>query len=79
VQSVARQTCDLLLMDVRMPEMDGLQAAHLPLIDANVFERLQANAGADFVVTLVAAFIEDAPQLLGCCATPAPQATATAS
>jgi histidine phosphotransfer protein HptB len=36
----------------------------LPLIDANVFESLQANAGADFVVTLVAAFVEDAPQLL---------------
>ena len=34
------------------------------LIDPNTFEALQANAGADFVVTLVEAFAEEAPQLL---------------
>lgn len=36
----------------------------LPLIDPFGFEALQANSGADFVVTLVAAFAEDAPELL---------------
>lgn len=36
----------------------------LPRIDAHSFEALQANAGADFVVTLVEAFAEEAPRLL---------------
>jgi len=34
------------------------------LIDARSFEALQANAGADFVLTLIDAFAEEAPQLL---------------
>ena len=34
------------------------------LIDARTFEALQANAGADFVITLIDAFAEEAPQLL---------------
>ena len=34
------------------------------LIDARVFEALQANAGADFVLTLIDAFAEEAPRLL---------------
>ncbi|WP_310385737.1 Hpt domain-containing protein [Roseateles sp.] len=34
-----------------------------PLIDTFVFEALQANAGADFVLQLVEAFAEEAPQL----------------
>jgi len=33
-------------------------------IDTHSFEALQANAGADFVVTLVAAFAEEAPRLM---------------
>lgn len=33
-------------------------------IDARAFEGLQAQAGADFVLTLVDAFVEEAPQLL---------------
>jgi len=36
----------------------------LPRINADTFEALQANAGADFVVTLVEAFAEEAPQLI---------------
>ncbi len=36
----------------------------LPRIDPRAFEALQANAGADFVVTLVEAFAEEAPRLL---------------
>ncbi len=36
---------------------------HSP-IDTHSFEALQANVGADFVVTLVAAFAEEAPQLM---------------
>ncbi len=35
-----------------------------PLIDARAFEALQANAGADFVLTLIQAFADEAPQLL---------------
>ena len=34
------------------------------LIDARCFEALQANAGADFVLTLIDAFAEEAPALL---------------
>lgn len=34
------------------------------LIDARAFENLQAHAGADFVLSLVDAFAEEAPQLL---------------
>ena len=34
-----------------------------PVIDLFVFEALQANAGADFVLQLVEAFAEEAPQL----------------
>lgn len=34
------------------------------LIDARVFEALQANAGADFVLTLIDAFAEEAPLLM---------------
>jgi HPt (histidine-containing phosphotransfer) domain-containing protein len=34
-----------------------------PLIDPLVFEALQANAGADFVLQLVEAFAEEAPLL----------------
>ncbi|MBI3367771.1 MAG: Hpt domain-containing protein [Burkholderiales bacterium] len=34
------------------------------LIDARTFEALQANAGADFVLTLIEAFAEEAPRLL---------------
>ena len=33
-------------------------------IDTTVFEALQANAGADFVVTLVEAFAEEAPRMV---------------
>lgn len=36
----------------------------LPTIDTHTFEALQANAGADFVVTLVDAFGEEAPLLM---------------
>ena len=36
----------------------------LPRIDARRFEALQANAGADFVVTLVEAFAEEASPLV---------------
>lgn len=36
----------------------------LPRIDAFVFEALQANAGADFVLRLIDAFAEEAPRLL---------------
>jgi HPt (histidine-containing phosphotransfer) domain-containing protein len=36
----------------------------LPLIDARVFEALQAHAGADFVLTLVEAYAEEAQQLV---------------
>lgn len=36
----------------------------LPIIDHRAFEALQANAGADFVLTLIEAFAEEAPQLL---------------
>nr|WP_316641185.1 Hpt domain-containing protein [uncultured Roseateles sp.] len=36
----------------------------LPTIDTHSFEALQANAGADFVVTLVEAFAEEAPRLM---------------
>ncbi len=36
----------------------------LPRIDAHTFEALQANAGADFVITLIDAFAEEAPRLL---------------
>ena len=34
------------------------------LIDARAFEALQANTGADFVLTLIQAFADEAPQLL---------------
>lgn len=34
-----------------------------PLIEPLVFEALQANAGADFVLQLLEAFAEEAPQL----------------
>ena len=34
------------------------------LIDPRTFEALQANAGADFVLTLIEAFAEEAPRLL---------------
>ena len=34
------------------------------LIDARTFEALQANAGADFVLTLIEAFAEEAPPLV---------------
>ena len=37
----------------------------LPLIDPHRFEALQANAGADFVLTLIEAMAEEAPGLLG--------------
>jgi len=33
-------------------------------IDTHTFEALQANAGADFVVTLIEAFAEEAPRLM---------------
>ncbi|MBI3347837.1 MAG: Hpt domain-containing protein [Burkholderiales bacterium] len=33
-------------------------------IDIQIFETLQANAGADFVITLVEAFAEEAPRLV---------------
>lgn len=36
----------------------------LPRIDAYAFEALQANAGADFVVTLLEAFAEESPRLV---------------
>lgn len=36
---------------------------HSP-IDTHSFEALQANAGADFVVTLVEAFAEEGPRLM---------------
>jgi HPt (histidine-containing phosphotransfer) domain-containing protein len=36
----------------------------LPLIDPRRFEALQANAGADFVLTLIEAFAEEAPGLV---------------
>lgn len=36
----------------------------LPTIDTHSFEALQANAGADFVITLVEAFAEEGPRLL---------------
>ena len=36
----------------------------LPTIDPRTFEALQANAGADFVLTLIEAFSEEAPGLL---------------
>lgn len=36
----------------------------LPTIDPRSFEALQANAGADFVLTLIEAFAEEAPKLL---------------
>jgi HPt (histidine-containing phosphotransfer) domain-containing protein len=36
----------------------------LALIDARAFEGLQAHAGADFVVTLIEAFAEEAQQLV---------------
>jgi histidine phosphotransfer protein HptB len=35
-----------------------------PLIDPHVFDELQANAGADFVIELVDTFAEEGPQLL---------------
>jgi HPt (histidine-containing phosphotransfer) domain-containing protein len=35
-----------------------------PLIDPTTFSELQDAAGADFVVELVAAFLEEAPQIL---------------
>jgi HPt (histidine-containing phosphotransfer) domain-containing protein len=34
-----------------------------PLLDPLVFEALQANAGADFVLQLIDAFAEEAPRL----------------
>ena len=36
----------------------------LPTIDPRTFEALQANAGADFVLTLIEAFADEAPRLL---------------
>jgi HPt (histidine-containing phosphotransfer) domain-containing protein len=36
----------------------------LALIDARTFEALQAHAGADFVLTLIEAFAEEAQQLV---------------
>jgi len=36
----------------------------LPLIDPHRFEALQANAGADFVLSLIEAFAEESPALL---------------
>jgi histidine phosphotransfer protein HptB len=36
----------------------------LPVIDTLVFEALQANAGAEFVMRLVEAFAEEGPQLV---------------
>ena len=35
-----------------------------PVIDPHIFDELQANAGADFVLELVDTFAEEAPQLL---------------
>ena len=35
-----------------------------PVIDPHVFDELQANAGADFVLELVDTFAEEAPRLL---------------
>lgn len=35
-----------------------------PVIDPHVFDELQANAGADFVIDLVDTFAEEAPGLL---------------
>jgi histidine phosphotransfer protein HptB len=35
-----------------------------PVIDPHVFDALQANAGADFVVELVDTFAEEAPRLV---------------
>ena len=34
------------------------------LIDPHIFDELQANAGADFVLELVDTFVEEAPRLL---------------
>jgi HPt (histidine-containing phosphotransfer) domain-containing protein len=39
-------------------------AGHDPLIDPHVFDELQANVGADFVVELVDTFAEEGPLLL---------------
>ena len=35
-----------------------------PIIDPRAFETLQANTGADFVLTLIEAFASEAPRLL---------------
>lgn len=35
------------------------------VIDPHIFDELQANAGADFVLELVDTFAEEAPRLLG--------------
>lgn len=37
----------------------------MTLIDPHVFDELQANVGADFVVELVETFAQEAPQLIG--------------
>ena len=41
-----------------------MTAMSTPLIDAQTFAELQANAGADFVVELVDTFATEAPQML---------------
>ena len=47
-----------------------------PTIDPRTFETLQANAGADFVLTLIEAFASEAPRLLAALKTAAAQGDA---
>ncbi|MEO7761467.1 MAG: Hpt domain-containing protein, partial [Casimicrobiaceae bacterium] len=42
----------------------GAQPMSQSVIDPHVFDELQANAGADFVIELVDTFAEEAPALL---------------